>query len=291
MPDAARTPVGFLLRRAQRVHASLWHDQFDGGVTGPQYSCMLAISRWPESDQQTVGEIIGLDKATTGGIVDRLVQRGLVRRGADAADLRRRVLFLSDEGRAAMPDFAARGMAVHHKLVELLPAGAEAEFIDLIVAVAYEPGHSPDVPALQDPGFPVMDLPTSVGHLLRRTHQRYQAQWNLTFRGRITIAQYAVLAAGCSLESPDQQTVTERSGLDSSSAAAVVTRMETEGWLVRQPDARDKRRKVIAFTPPARLAADWAGAGVHQVEDHIFGALGEQRRHRLEQLLTQLADA
>jgi len=286
--DAARPPVGFLLRRAQRLHTALWHDAFRGSLTGPQYSCLLAIGRWPESHQQTVGEIVGLDKATTGGIIDRLVQRGLVERGVDPADQRRYVLFLAPEGRAAMPDFADRGVRVHRELVALLPAGAEEEFIDLLVSVAYEPGHTPEVPVLRDPGYPVMDLPTSVGHLLRRTHQRYQAQWSRTFGERITIAQYAVLAAGCSMDRPDQQQVAERAGLDPSSAASVVSRMAAEDWLRREPDPRDKRRRILTFSPAARLAAEWSTIGVHRVDDLVFGAMGAERRQRLIELLRHL---
>lgn len=288
MTDAARPPVGFLLRRAQRIHTAVWHDVFDGAVTGPQYSCMLAIGRWPGSDQQTVGEIIGLDKATTGGIVDRLVQRGHVTRDADPDDQRRRVLHLTAEGRAAMPGFAERGFTVHDKLLELLPDGAEKDFIDLLVSVAYEPGHSPDVPEVTDPGYRVMDLPTSVGHLLRRTHQRYQAQWGEIFGGKITIAQYAVLSAGCALEAPDQQQVAARAGMDISSAAAVLTKMAAESWLERGVDPHDKRRRVLTFTPPARLAAEWSTVGVRRVDELVFGAIGEDRQRRLTDLLRHL---
>lgn len=291
MAEAAGPQVGFLLRRAQRIHAALWRDAFNRTLTGPQYSCLLAIARWPESYQQTVGEIVGLDKATTGGIVDRLVQRGLVERGTDLADQRRHVLVLTPEGRAAMPGFAERGMMVHRELVELLPAGADSEFIELLVSVAYEPGHEPEVPIVRDPGFPVMDLPTSVGHLLRRTHQRYQAQWTQTFGARITIAQYAVLAAGCALPDPDQQRVSESAGLDPSSAASVLTRMAAEGWLRREADPRDKRRRVLSFTPPARLAADWAAIGAHRVDDLVFGAIGPDRQQRLMGLLLHLIES
>lgn len=291
MAEAARSQMGFLLRRAQRIHTALWHDAFKGTLTGPQYSCLLAIARWPESDQQTVGQIVGLDKATTGGIVGRIVQRGLVQRGIDPADQRRHVLMLTPGGRAAMTGFAERGLLVHRALVELLPPGVEAEFIELLVSVAYEPGLEPEVPLVRDPGFPVMDLPTSVGHLLRRTHQRYQAQWTQTFGGRITIAQYAVLAAGCALTAPDQQRVSESAGLDPSSAASVLTRMETEGWLRREPDPRDKRRRVLSFTAPALLAADWATIGAHRVDDLVFGAIGSQRQQRMMDLLGHLIEA
>ena len=280
--------MGFLLRRAQRIHTALWHDAFGGRLTGPQYSCLLAIGRWPESDQQLVGEIVGLDKATTGGIIERLVQRGLVKRGVDPADQRRNLLLLTGEGRAAMPDFAGRCMAVHWALVALLPEETESEFVELLVAVAYGPGHTPDKPVLADPGYPVVDLPTSVGHLLRRTHQRYQAQWSQTFGGTITIAQYAVLAAGCSMDVPDQQSVAERSGLDASSAASVLTRMATEGWLRRETDQRDKRRRLLTFSPAARLAAEWSPIGVQRVDDLVFGAIGDDRRQRLKELLNYL---
>lgn len=249
---------------------------------------MLAIGRWPESDQQTVGEIIGLDKATTGGIVDRLVQRGQVERGADPGDLRRRVLFLTDKGRASMLRFAEGAMAVHRALVALLPKGTESEFIDLLISVAYDAGHTPKVPILADPGYPVMNLPTSVGHLLRRTHQRYQTQWNQTLSGQLTIAQYAVLAAGCSMNNPDQQSVAERAGLDPSTAASILTRMASEGWLRRETDPRDKRRRVLTFSPAALLAAEWSVVGVHRVDDLVFGAIGDARQQRLKEMLLHL---
>lgn len=291
MADAARPPIGFVLRRAQRIHTALWHDAFDGRITGPQYSCLLAIGCWPGSDQQAIGEIVGLDKATTGGIMERLVQRGLVQRGVDPDDQRRYLLSLPEEGRAAMPEFAERCMTVHRALVALLPEGTESEFIDLLVTAAHDPGHTPDVPVLADPGYPVVDLRTSVGHLLRRTHQRYQAQWSQTFGGKITIAQYAVLAAGCSMEVPDQQSVAEQAGLDPSSAAAVLTRMATEGWLRRETDPRDKRRRLLTFSPAARLAADWAAVGVHRVDDLVFGAIGDSRRRRLSELLNLLVQS
>lgn len=288
MLETASMPLGFLLRRAQRAHTSLWYDVFQGDLTGAQYSTMLAICRWPGSDQQAVSDLVGLDKATLGGIIDRLRKRGRVTRRSNPDDLRRYILELTPQGAREMPAFYERAMTVHRQLVALLPPGTADEFVELLVAVAYEPGCPPHEPRVADPGFPVMDLPTSVGHLIRRTHQRYQAVWSETFEGLITIAQFAVLEAGTAHPAPDQQSVSELSGLDASTAATVITRMAREGWLTRELASNGRRRRLLRFTPAARLAARWASAGLQEVDDQVFGVLGTQRRARLEELLQHL---
>ncbi|QEE60425.1 winged helix-turn-helix transcriptional regulator [Salinibacterium sp. dk2585] len=290
MADTAWMSGGFLLRRAQRVHTSLWNDLFGNELTGPQYSTLIAIARWPGSDQQTLGELTGHDKATMGGIIERLETRALVERTPDPGNLRRYRLDLNEHGRASMAAFAERATAVHDALLDLLPEGSGAEFVGLVFAVAYA-GGAPQEPRVDDPGFPVMSMSTSIGHLLRRAHQNHAARWNEIFAGEITTAQYSVLAACSALEVPDLFAVAELAGLDLSSAGAVITRMEKDGWLVKVTDEQDKRRRLIHLTPVARIAARWSVHGVEQVEEKLLGVLGEAERERLAFLARQLIDA
>lgn len=283
-------PTGILLRRAQRVHTALWNELFGSELTGPQYAALIAVARWPGSGQQAIGEITGHDKATMAGIVERLEKRGFVERKPDPGDLRRNMLDLTELGRGSMAGFAEKATAVHQALLGLLPTGAESEFVDLVRAVAYA-GGEPATPRVIDPGFPVMSMTTTIGHLLRRAHQNHAARWNEAFGGQITIPQYCVLAAGCALEVPDQQTVSELAGLDASSAGVVVSRMEMDGWLIKTADQQDRRRKIIVITPAGRVAERWASLEAQQVEDRLLSALDVSERLRLAQLARHLIDA
>lgn len=289
-PAPALLSPGFLLRRGQRMHTSLWNDQFGAEVTGPQYATLLAIALWPGSDQQTVGEFSGHDKATITGIVERLVSRGLVARESDAQNRRRVILSLTDEGAGRMPAFAEGGMKVHDALMSHLPGGTEDEFVGLLSDVVRARRSLPPQPP-QDapkPGFPVMNLHTAAGHLMRRTHQIHVELWNEVFERMLTIPQYCVLAAGVALEDPDQQSISERAGLNPSSTAAVITRFEQDGWLTRVSDPLDGRRRTIRFTPAARVAAHWSKAGADGVQRELFGVLGPERNARLKDLLCEL---
>ncbi len=278
---------GFLVRRAQRIHTAKWNELFGTEVTGPQYAVLLAIALWPDSDQQTVGELSGHDKATITGIVERLVRAGLVARESDPANHRRVILSLTPAAERRMPTYAGLGMRVHDALFSLLPAGTAGEFVSLLREVVLSRRSLPE-PDRPDPGFPVMTPRTSIGHLLRRTHQIHVELWSEVFDDTLTIPQYCVLVTGLALDSPSQQTVADLSGLNPSSAAAVIARLEEQGWLVRTEDPSDGRRRVLGFTHAARVAARWCRHGADAVQADLFGALGSERTERLAELLDAL---
>ena len=54
------------------------------------------------STQRALGEHLRVKPSTVNGIVDRMAERGLVERSADASDARRRLLTLTDSGQAQM---------------------------------------------------------------------------------------------------------------------------------------------------------------------------------------------
>ena len=278
------TAPGHLLRRAQRVHTAVWNSTFGAELTGPQYATLLAIAMWPESDQQTAGEIAGLDKATMAGVLKRLETRGFIGRTLAKDDRRRRTLLLTSEAEERMDNFTARALAVHESLTAKLPAGAEAEMILLLTQVACR-GEPSRIAGTVPRGYEVLEPSEALGYLLRRAQQIHAALWNEEFHGEITSPQYAVLSAAALADSADQLTISDLAGLDPSSAGAVMTRMEKDGWLRRETDAQDRRRLQIALTQPARLATRWASPGVERVQMKLLKPLSAPQRERLVELL------
>ena len=278
---------GHLIRRAQRVHTALWNSVFGSEVTGPQYATMVAIAMWPESDQQTAGELAGLDKATMAGVIKRLEARGFIRRKRAEDDRRRQLLLMTPAAEKRMDDFAAGAVSVHDALAARLPARTESETISLLRKVASI--DEPSFGAASAPrAFAVVEPSTALGYLLRRALQIHVALWNEEFHGEITSPQYAVLSAVAAADSADQLKIAELAGLDASSAADVIGRMEKDGWLRRETDPTDRRRLQIALTQPARMAALWASPGVERVQLELLSALTSQEKARLVELLQHL---
>jgi DNA-binding MarR family transcriptional regulator len=67
-------------------------------VTPIQFAALDAISNEPGMDQATVAEQIAYDRATIGGVIERLEQKGWVRRVVSERDRRARELSLTPDG-------------------------------------------------------------------------------------------------------------------------------------------------------------------------------------------------
>jgi len=119
--------AGHLIRRlhqqstlvfVQRTHAA----GFD--LTPIQFAALDAIHNHPGTDQATVAELIAYDRATIGGVIERLEQKGWVARVVSERDRRARELSLTPEGqrifKALVP--VVRGLQDH-----ILPSLGDAD--------------------------------------------------------------------------------------------------------------------------------------------------------------------
>ncbi|MCJ7994015.1 MarR family transcriptional regulator [Rhizobium cremeum] len=92
---------GHLIRRLNQTSVSIFMEEtakkgFD--LTPVQYAALNAIEASPGLDQATLASHIAYDRVTIGGVVDRLVQKELVRREINPNDRRARTLYLTDKG-------------------------------------------------------------------------------------------------------------------------------------------------------------------------------------------------
>jgi DNA-binding MarR family transcriptional regulator len=93
--------AGHLIRRLhqQSTHIFAQRTQAAGfDLTPVQFAALDAIHTHPASDQSRVAEMIGYDRATIGGVIDRLLKKGWISRVTSAADRRSRELSLTPEG-------------------------------------------------------------------------------------------------------------------------------------------------------------------------------------------------
>lgn len=93
--------AGHLIRRLHQQSTQVFqsHTQAAGfDLTSVQFAALDAIALQPGIDQASLAATISFDRATIGGVLDRLEAKGLVRRTVSPDDRRARVLHLTRDG-------------------------------------------------------------------------------------------------------------------------------------------------------------------------------------------------
>jgi MarR family transcriptional regulator, temperature-dependent positive regulator of motility len=123
---------GHLARRFQQIAVAVFLAEvgeagFD--LTPVQYAALAAIRTNPGIDQVTLAGLIAYDRTTITGVVDRLVQKGLLVRNASSRDRRARELQVTDTGKRTL-----RGItpAVEAAQQTMLRGLTEKESVDLM---------------------------------------------------------------------------------------------------------------------------------------------------------------
>ena len=86
----------------------------------------------PGIDQATLAGLIAYDRTTITGVVDRLVQKGLLVRQASSRDRRARELQVTDEGRRTLRGIAPAVEAAQRIMLRGLTADEAKKFLRLL---------------------------------------------------------------------------------------------------------------------------------------------------------------
>jgi DNA-binding MarR family transcriptional regulator len=127
-----RTP-GHLVRRAHQFHNTIFAQETNGiDVTAPQFAALRALFEFPDIDQTTLSRIIAFDRATIGGLVERLEDKGFVRRAVDKRDRRSRTLRLTAAGRVMLARMRPMLTRVNERMLERLTPAEQTQFLGLL---------------------------------------------------------------------------------------------------------------------------------------------------------------
>jgi MarR family transcriptional regulator, temperature-dependent positive regulator of motility len=104
MKDVHEMP-GHLARRFQQIAVAVFLAEAGKSgydLTPVQYAALAAVNSNPGTDQVTLAGLIAYDRTTITGVVDRLVQKGLLARHENSRDRRARELKITDAGRRTL---------------------------------------------------------------------------------------------------------------------------------------------------------------------------------------------
>lgn len=127
---------GHFIRRAQQVSSAYFAEELaDSELTSVQMVALVAIADNPGIDATRLSEIIDFDRATIGGVVDRLQRKGLIQRGVNVQDKRSKTMQATPAGKALLKVSLPRVEQVQERLLAPLSPAERETFLRLIKAV------------------------------------------------------------------------------------------------------------------------------------------------------------
>lgn len=124
---------GYYIRRLHQISVGVFLQELaDVGITPVQYAALQTVANQAGTDQRTLARSIALDASTTGGVLDRLEQRGLLERRTAPTDRRARQLWLTPAGEALLHEAVPAMLQAQQQILAPLTERQRSEFMRLL---------------------------------------------------------------------------------------------------------------------------------------------------------------
>jgi MarR family transcriptional regulator, temperature-dependent positive regulator of motility len=147
---------GHLARRFQQIAVAVFHAEVEAAgydLTPVQYAALTTVAVQPGIDQATLAGLIAYDRTTITGVVDRLVQKGLLVRQASRTDRRAHALRITNEGRRTLDGIEPAVEAAQRIMLGGLSKTEAATLMRLLrkaITAGNELSRAPQQPALTE---------------------------------------------------------------------------------------------------------------------------------------------
>ena len=102
------------------------------GVTTTQYGVLLILHHFEGLDQISLAKKVGLDRSTTGLVLKKLEQKGLIVRTNDPSDLRRKIIVLTARGERMLDKLTVPAANAQAAALEPFSEQEATQFKDLL---------------------------------------------------------------------------------------------------------------------------------------------------------------
>lgn len=121
---------GHLIRRAQQIAVSKFHEVHGRHVTPIQYAILRTLHETPGIDQVTLAQMIALDTSSTADIATRLEAKGWILR--EVLPRRQRRLSLTPAGEAVLLELRPGVDVMYRGMMSSLESVEQKEFMRLL---------------------------------------------------------------------------------------------------------------------------------------------------------------
>jgi DNA-binding MarR family transcriptional regulator len=127
--------AGHLIRRLHQQSTQVFVQRTQAAgfdLTPVQFAALDAIHSHPATDQARVAEMIAYDRATIGGVIERLEQKGWIRRVVSERDRRARELSLTAKGERVRSALLPIVRDLQNEILQSLSSADRASFLKLV---------------------------------------------------------------------------------------------------------------------------------------------------------------
>ncbi len=128
--------AGFLLRRAQQRHLSIFAAHMAEGLTAQQFAALAKLAETGPTSQNALGRQTAMDNSTINGVVKRLHQRGLVQKFPAPEDNRLHMLSLTEEGQRVHDRVLPLAIEITRMTLAPLSRGEQQTLLRLLRKIA-----------------------------------------------------------------------------------------------------------------------------------------------------------
>ena len=134
-----------------------------------------------------------------------------------------------------------------------------------------------------------IDLDTLPGYFIRRQQQIAVAIFlEEAEQQGLTPVQFAALLTVARQPELDQRSLAATIGLDTSTVASVIDRLEARNLMRRQPSRQDRRLRLLTTTPEGLALLDEVEPGVLRAQERILAPLSRAEKKHFLNLLMKL---
>ncbi len=123
---------GHLLRRAQQISVSMFHDEVGGELTPVQFAMLRCLADHPGIDQVSLAGLAAIDTSTGATVCARLEEKGLLERKVIPHNRRQRALTITPEGELLLASLVPATQRVRDRLLAPLTASEQQLFMALL---------------------------------------------------------------------------------------------------------------------------------------------------------------
>lgn len=127
--------AGHLIRRMNQISTTLFHQRVkEAGydLTPVQFAAMLTLHSTPNIEQAQIAALIAYDRATIGGVIDRLEQKQYITRVVSEKDRRARLCSLTEKGVKTVETIVPVVEALQSDILGGLNAKEQKQFLALM---------------------------------------------------------------------------------------------------------------------------------------------------------------
>jgi DNA-binding MarR family transcriptional regulator len=127
--------AGHLIRRLHQQSTQVFIQRTQAAgfdLTPVQFAALDAIHSHPTTDQARIAEMIAYDRATIGGVIERLEQKGWIRRVVSERDRRARELSLTAKGERVRSALLPIVRDLQNEILQSLSSADRVSFLKLV---------------------------------------------------------------------------------------------------------------------------------------------------------------